>query len=178
MNRYHLPIICLIIASVVVAAHSQETITNDWHPNTRLLDLSAKQYDPIIKDDGITLARDVKKFYQLLRDKRWHETYELRAKAFREDSPETDFLATAEKEGKLWGLVNYDVLSIQFQNSLNTTNMDTAILICKFTELPDYAVSYSTVFWHREDGVWKCLSAGPSKLTIFQGTRGPFVDWR
>ena len=178
MNRYHLPIICLILASVVGAAYSQQTSTNDWHPNTRLLDLAARQHDPFTGDAGSTLARDVKKFYQLLRDKKWHETYERRAKAFREDTPETDYLATAIKAENMWGLVNYEVLSINFQNSEPTNDVDTAILICKFTELPDHADSYSTVFWHKEEGVWKCLSAGPFKLSIFEGTRPPIIDWR
>jgi hypothetical protein len=177
MNRYHL-IICLIVSSVVVTGCSQETNTNDWHPNTRLLDLAVRDHDPFTGDAGSTLAHDVKRFYQLLRDKQWHETYELRAKAFREDTPEADYLTTAKKAEKIWGLVNYEVLSVKFQNSPETTNVDEAILICKFTELPDYAVSYSTVFWHKEDGGWKCLSAGPFKLDIFSGTRTPIIDWR
>jgi hypothetical protein len=129
-------------------------------------------------DAASTLAHDLKRFYQLLRDKQWHETYELRAKAFREDVRESDYLAEAKNAEKHWGLVNYDVLSAGFQNAYGSTNVDEAILICKFTELPDYAVSYSTVFWHKEDGVWKCLSAGPRKLGIFRGTRPPIIDWR
>jgi hypothetical protein len=179
MNRHHLLIICLIVMSVAIVARSQETNTNDWHPNTRLLDLAARRHDSFEGDAGSTLARDVKKFYELLRDKKWHETYELRAKCFREDMLETDYLAEAIKYENIWGLVNYEVLSLGFQNSIpDSTNLDQAILICKFTELPDKAVSYSTVYWHKEDGVWKCLSAGPSKLSIFTGLRLPFVDWR
>jgi hypothetical protein len=46
MNRYHLPIIFLIAASVVCTAHAQETSTNDWHPNTKTLDFNAKYPDP------------------------------------------------------------------------------------------------------------------------------------
>src|ERR1041385_875166 len=138
MNRYHLSIICLIISLGVVAGYSQETSTNGWHPNTRPLDLAARRPDPITGDAGSTLAHDVKNFYQLLRDKKWHETYELRAKAYRHDRLESDYLAEAKKAEKLWGLVNYEVLSLQFQNSLpDTTNVDQAVLICKFTELPD-----------------------------------------
>ena len=178
MNRYHLSIICLIVLLGVVAAYSQETNTNDWHPNTRLLDLAARRNDPFTGDAGSTLARDVKNFYQLLRDKKWHETYELRAKAYREDRLESDYLAEAKKAEKLWGLVNIEVLSLGFENSPGSTNVDQAVLICKFTELPDNAVSYSTVYWHKEDGVWKCLSAGPSKLEIFNGLRPPIIDWR
>jgi hypothetical protein len=129
-------------------------------------------------DAASTLTHDLKRFYQLLRDKQWHETYELRAKAYREDVRESDYLAGAKKAEKLWGLVNYDVLSAGFENSSDGTNLDQATLICKFTELPDYAVSYSTVFWHKEDGVWKCLSASPRKLGIFRETRPPIIDWR
>jgi hypothetical protein len=154
-----------------------------WSPNTERLDLIAKladegMGDPHKRDSAITLARDVKKFYQLLRDKQWPETYELRAKAFRKDIPKSDYLAETRKAEKIWGLVNYEVLSVGFSNSLESTNIDQAELICKFVELPDYATSYSTVFWHREDGVWRCLSAGPFKLDIFRGTRPPFIDWR
>jgi hypothetical protein len=179
MNRYNLSIICLILSSIVVGAYAQGTSTNDWHPNTRLLDLAAREHDSFEGDAGRTLARDVKKFYELLRDKKWHETYELRAKAFREDMLETDYLAEAIKQENRWGLVNYEVLSLGFQNSIpDSTNLDQAILICKFTELPDNVVSYSTVYWHKEDGVWKCLSAGPSNLSISEGTRVPFIDWR
>jgi hypothetical protein len=178
MNRYHLRIICLFLAAVVGAAFAQETSTNNWHPNTKLLDLGAKQNDPFMGDAGSTLARDVKHFYQVLRDKQWKETYQLRAKVFRKDVLESDYLAKAKKAEKIWGLVNYDVLSVKFQSSYGATNVDEAILICKFTELPDYDESYSTVFWHKEDGVWKCLSAGPYKLDIFQGTRLPIIDWR
>jgi len=178
MNHYHLPIICLIAASVICAPDSQGINTNEWHPNTRILDLSAKHGDPLTMDAGSTLAHDVKRFYELLRDKQWHETYELRAKAFREDVLESDYLAKAKKAEKLWGLVNYEVLSVRFYNSFGSTNRDEAVLICKFIEVPDSAESYSTVFWHKEDGVWKCLSAGPFKLDIFEGTRPPIIDWR
>ena len=174
MNRYHLLIVSLITALGVVTTYSQQTSTNAWHPDTRLLDLSAKDYEG---SDASTLAHDVERFYQLLRDKKWPETYELRAKCFREASSESDYLADAKKYGKLWGLSNYDVLSVSFQK-MSGSDIDVAILICRFTELPDNAVSYSTVYWHREDGVWKCLSAGPSNLPIFEGTREPYVDWR
>ncbi len=195
MNRYHLPIICLIVSSAVSAAYSQEASTNDWHPrirllnfqegstnswrpNTRLLDIFARQHDPLTGDAGSTLAHDVKQFYQLLRDKKWHKTYEMRAKVFRKDMPETDYLATAIRSEKLWGLVNYEVLAISIGNSYGSTNADEAVLICKFIELPDYADSYSTVYWHKEEGVWKCLTAGPFKLDIFKATRAPIIDWR
>ena len=178
MNYYHLPIIGLIATSVVCAADSEVANTNNWHPNTRLLDLAAGQHDSFMGDAGSTLAHDVKHFYQVLRDKQWHETYELRAKAFREDTPKSDYLAEAKRAENLWGLVNYDILNVGFRSSIGSTNTDEAILICKFVELPDYAVSYSTVFWHREDGVWKCMSAGPFKLSIFRGTRPPIIDWR
>jgi hypothetical protein len=178
MNRYHLPIIGLISVSVVCAAGAQETNRNSWHSNTRILDETAKHADPVMMHAASSLAHDLKRFYQLLRDKQWHQTYELRAKAFREDVRESDYLAEAKNVEKLWGLVNYDVLSAGFQNSYGSTNLDEAILICKFTELPDYEVSYSTVFWHKENGVWKCLSAGPRKLGIFRETRPPIIDWR
>lgn len=164
--------------SAVGVAYSQATSTNDWHPNTRLLDLAARGHDPSTGEAGSTLARDVKRFYEFLRDKKWHQTYELRAKAFREDMPETGYLTEALKYENRWGLVDYEVLSMKFQNSGDSTNMDQAVLICKFTELPGHAVSYSTVYWHEEEGVWKCLSAGPSKLSIFWGLRPPVVDWR
>jgi hypothetical protein len=177
MNRYHLPIICLIAAAGLCAADAQVTNSNLWHPNTDKLDLAAKHPDQFTMDAGSTLAHDVKSFYQLLRDKQWHETYEQRAKAFREYVSEIDYLAEASKAEKRWGLVNYDVLSVNFSNSYGSTNLDQAMLICRFIELPDYAESYSTVFWHKEDGVWKCLSAGPFKLDIFRGTRPPIIDW-
>jgi len=178
MNRYRLSILCLIAALGIAAGYSQQINTNDWHPNTRLLDLAAKEHDQFMGDAGSTLAHEVKIFYQLLRDKKWHETYDLRAKAFREDVPESDYLAKAKKGEKLWGLINYEVLSLKFRSSYGSTNVDEAILICKFTELPDTVDSYSTVFWHKEEGVWKCLSAGPIKLSIFEGTRPPIIDWR
>jgi hypothetical protein len=186
MSRRRLPIIslALLVATVgcvqeIKVVHFQDgssgAQTNGWHPNTRLLDLAAQE-DP--KGVGSTLARDVKRFYQLLHDKQWQETYELRSKTFREIVPESYYLAEAKKSEGIWGLVSYDVLSIETQNSPGTTNLDTAVLICKFTELPDYAVSYSTVYWHNEGGTWKCLSAGPIKLDIFRGIISPFVDWR
>jgi hypothetical protein len=178
MNDYHLPIICLIAASIVCAADTQETNTNSWHPNTRKLDEGAKFSDPVAGDASSTLARDVKKFYELLRDKHWDATYQRRAKAFREVVLESDYIQEVKKAEKLWGLVNYEVLSVELTNTLPGTNIDEAILICKFTELPDYAVSYATVFWHKEDGVWKCLSAGPFKLSMFRGTRPPIIDWK
>lgn len=153
-----------------------------WSPNTEKLDLAAKLHQEMgdlrMGDAAMTLARDVKNFYQFLRDKQWPETYELRAKAFRHDIPKSDYLAEARKAEKIWGLVNYEVLSVGFSQTVASTNIDQAVLICKFVELPDYATSYSTVFWHREDGVWKCLSAGPFKLSIFRGTRPPIIDWR
>ncbi len=166
------------LASVVGATQSKKESTGDWFPDTELLDLAARRHDPFTGDAGSTLTRDVKRFYELLRDKKWHETYELRAKAFREDMLETDYLAEAIKYEDSWGLVDYGVLSLGFSNSVGSTNVDQAVLICKFTELPDHAVSYSTVYWHKEEGVWKCLSAGPSKLSIFAGLRPPVVDWR
>ena len=178
MNRYLLPIICLMVSSVVVTGSSQETNTNDWHPNTKLLDLVARQRDPLAGDAGSTLAHDVKRFYELLRDKQWHDTYELRAKVFRELVPESDYLVKAKEGEKRWGLANYEVLSIDLQKCYGSTNVDQATLICKFTELPDHANSYSTVWWHKEDGVWKCLSAGPKNLDIFDGVILPAVDWR
>jgi hypothetical protein len=178
MKQQFLPIIILSALFITTAAYSQETSTNDWHPNTKKLDFNAKYPNPRMGDAESTLAHDVKSFYQLLRDKKWHQTYELRAKVFREAVQESDYFAEAINAEKLWGLVDYDVLSVEFRNSIDSTNVDEAILICKFIELPDYAVSYSTVWWHKEDGIWKCLSAGPRKLSIFRETRLPFVDWR
>ncbi len=67
------------LGSAVGVANSQETSTNDWYPKTRLLDLAARDY---AKGVGDTLARDVKQFYQLLRDKQWKETYETTCKGF------------------------------------------------------------------------------------------------
>ena len=84
---------------------------------------------------------------------------------------ESDYLASAIKYESVWGLADCQVLSVQLQNS------DMAILICKFSELPDRAVAYSTVFWHKEEGKWKCLSAGPKQLNIFNATRQVTVDW-
>jgi len=165
--------------SFVGAANSQIQNTNDWHPNTRILDEGTKHPNSGDGSSASTLAHDVKKFYELLRDKKWHQTYELRAKAFREVMLETDYLAEGLKYENKWGLVNYEVLAAELENSDTASqDMDTAILICKFTELPGNTVSYSTVYWHREDGVWKCLSAGPKKLFIFDGLKRPEIDWR
>lgn len=171
-------IVWLTLISLVDATHAQEVRTNAWHPDTKKLNEAAKYADPVTRDAASTLAHDVTNFYQLLRDKKWHETYDLRAKAFREDVRETDYLGEATKYEDKWGLVNYEVLSVGFSNTIGSTNVDQAVLICRFIELPDYAVSYSSVFWHREDGVWKCLSAGPRKLGIFRQTRPPIIDWR
>ena len=156
----------LLVLSVIIQACSQEAETNSWRPNVRLLDAAARR-----GQEEAQMSHDVKLFYQLLRDKKWHETYERRAKAFRADVPESEYLKTARDYENKWGLVNYEVLSVTFQNS------DVVILICKFTELPDSVDSYSTVYWHKEDGVWKCLSAGPKKLDIFSGTRPVIINW-
>lgn len=163
---------------IVGTAYGQNASTNDWHPNTARLDILAKFPDSSSKEAYSTLAHDVENFYQLLRDKRWHKTYELRAKAFREDTSEDDYIAKALKYESKWGLVNYEILNVGLQNSEPTNGLDTAILICKFTELPGNYDSYATVFWHKEDGVWRCLSAGPSGIDIFRGTRPPLIDWR
>jgi hypothetical protein len=178
MKYYYLTSILLFAALVGCGHDSKGGDTNNWRPNTRLLDEIAKVHDTFMKDDGTTLARDVKRFYELLRDKKWQETYQLRARAFREDFLESDYLAKAKRAEELWGLLSYEVLSVGFQSSQGSTNNDEAILVCKFTELPNSEVSYSTVFWHKEDGVWKCLSAGPIKLDIFRATRPIIIDWR
>ncbi len=170
--------ICLILTSVVCGADSQSVNPNDWHPDTKILDATVKYGNPSMMDAVKSLTFDLKKFYQLLREKKWRETYELRAKAYREDVLESDYLAKAKKSEKYWGLINYDILSAKFENSYGGTNIDEAVLICKFIELPNYTVSYSTVFWHKEEGVWRCLSAGPSKLEIFESMRPPIIDWR
>lgn len=178
MNKYRLFLSFFIALLIVGVASAQNISTNGWNPNTKLLDSGAKPHGSLAKSAGDTLARDVKRFYQLLRDKKWHETYMFRAKAFREDISESQYLAIAIKNEKTWGLVNYEVLSAKLQSSINSTNLDTAVLICKFTELPGSEDSYATVYWHMEEGGWKCLSAGPSKLDIFDGTRPPIIDWR
>jgi len=175
---YFVTIICLITASVIRTSNAQRIDNHYWHPNTAILDEAAKYTDPVRGDAASTLEHDLKRFYESLRDKKWHETYILRAKAFQEDVQESDYLEEAEKHGKRWGLANYEILSDTFCNTIGSTNLDEAILICKFTELPDYTVSYSTVFWHKENGIWKCLSAGPINLRIFRGTRPPIIDWR
>jgi len=69
---------CVILSSAVGIAYSQQATTNTlhfkpfgtnyWHPNTKRLDVDMGRPDPILGDAGITLARDVKNFYQLLRD--------------------------------------------------------------------------------------------------------------
>ena len=178
VNQYRLPIICFIAAAAICTSYSQEISTNDWRPNTRMLDDIAKINDPPMTDAARTLAHDLKRFYQLLRDKQWQETYELRAKAFRKDTPLDGYIAEARQAGKDWGLANYEVLSVGFQSWIGSTNVDEAILICRFTELPGYKISYATVFWHKEDGVWRCMSAGPSRLHFLRGTRPPYMDWR
>lgn len=179
MKNYCLSIICLIAAWIACLADAQEINTNYWNPDTKRLDLSAKHIsDPEWRDATITLERDLTRFYQLLRDKQWHETYKLRAKAYRHDVPERHYIAQAKLFGKEWGLANYDVLAVRFENAVNETNIGQAVLICKFVELPGYVTSYATVYWHREDGIWKCMSAGPSNLPICSGTRPPFMDWQ
>jgi len=129
MNHYHLRIICLITASVVVTGCARETSTNDWYSNTSILEETSKHADPLTRDAASTLVHDLKRFYQLLRDKQWHETYELRAKVFREVVRESDYLAEAKRAEKLWGLVNYEVLSAEFRNAYVGTNVDQAIII-------------------------------------------------
>jgi hypothetical protein len=190
MHYYRLQLICLIVMSVIGSARAQNTNTNHfqmvqilhantvvpWNPNTRLLDLPAQRQRSFEQDR--ILAIDVENFYLALRDKKWPETYKGRARAFQEDFPATEYLAEAINSGKRWGLANYEVLSATLMNSGPTNDMDVAILICKFTELPLYTDSYSTVYWHREDGHWKCLSAGPHGLGIFGATRPPIIDWR
>ncbi|HUB87408.1 MAG TPA: hypothetical protein VMB22_05915 [Verrucomicrobiae bacterium] len=208
MTKRHLLIICLIAASFIGAVSSQEirtneekdvtqiNSTNDWHPDTKVLDSYAGQTDPLSGEAyGTSLVHDVKNFYQLLHDKKWSETYELHAKAFREDNQETDCLAMAKKYESKWDLVNYEILSVQVDASPGSTNVDEAMLICKFTEhlgLPRFAGyhelvdpipfsqdSYAAVFWHRENGVWKCMSAGPINYKLFEGAaRPPTIDWR
>jgi hypothetical protein len=179
VQRSTISLAACLIALFVIGAQAQQASTNSWHPNTKLLGSDASRPpDPFTGDAATTLAHDVKQFYELLRDKQWIQTYKSRAKAFREDISEDQYLAEVKERGELWGLANYDVLSVTFRSSISSTNVDEAILICKFTELPAHSVSYSTVFWHREDGAWKCLSAGPNRLTIFNGTRVPTIDWR
>jgi len=174
MKSISIPFALCIVAALFISAIGAEVgKVVAWSPNTEKLDLAAKFHD-----SGVTLARDVKRFYQLLRDKQWLETYNLRAKAFRNDFPEADYLTKARNAEKSWGLANYEVLSVVFRNTRGEADPNEAVLICKFVELPDYEISYSTVFWHKEDGVWKCLSAGPLKLSIFHGTRPPIIDWR
>ena len=176
MNAYHFQIICLISASVVFTSGAQET--NNWHANTSLLDFNANHGDPAMREAASSLAHDVKIFYQSLRDRQWHKSYVMHAKVYRDLVMEPTYLAETIKYENIWSLVNYDVLSDQFSNTLDSTNINQAILICKFTELPDNEVTYSTVWWHKEDGGWKCLSAGPRKLSVFREMIAPYVDWR
>jgi hypothetical protein len=178
MNSNYFQIVFLIIATVVCPANAQQTNEDYWHPNTSILDELAQHTNPAMMDASSALVHDLKRYYQLLRDKKWKETYELSAKAFQEDVQESDYVARAINAESRWGLVNYDVLSAEFRSEINSTNLDEAILICKFTELPNYKVSYSTVFWHKEGGVWRCLSAGPRTLGVLRETRLPIVDWR
>jgi hypothetical protein len=134
---------------------------NNWSPNTENLELAAAD-DPSIA----SLDHDVKHFYELLRNRDWKATYKLRSKTFRKDFPEATYLTLANQEGMQWGLSNYDVLSVKTYNSASAT------IIFKFTELPGPLTSYAAVDWHREeDGVWRCDSAGPDRLTIFIYTR-------
>jgi hypothetical protein len=178
MNRQFFLNTLIIAGLLACSGLSLQADTNSWRANTRKLDESAKVQNPITLDAASTLAHDLKKFYELLRDKKWHETYEFRAKAFREDVSEANYIAEVKEAEKEWGLVSYDVLSVHFVASPGATNIDEAILICRFKELPDNSESYSTVFWHKEDGGWKCLSAGPHKLSAFDGTRPPVIDWK
>ena len=175
--KFRLQFFCALILLMCCSVGAQIANTNDWHPNTRLLDMTPTSRDANGEYAETSLSRDVKKFYLALRDKQWHDTYMMRAKAFREDMPESEYLEFARKGEKKWGLVNYEVLSLEL-DSFQTNDADVAILICKFTELPRKRDTYSTVFWHKEEGVWKCLSAGPRNLIIFDGTRTPIIDWR
>ena len=177
MKLYRFPIVILIAAFFAGATECQETHTN-WNPNSKKLAEAAKYADPITMDAASILERDLTRFYELLHDKKWRETYQLRAKAFQEDFPETDYLAAAKKEEKLWGLVSYDVLSVNFETTYGSTNVDQAMLVCKFIQLPHNSVSYAAVYWHRENAVWKCLNAGPNNLSISIGTRIPYIDWK
>lgn len=176
MIHYRLTFVCLIAMSMTFVGFSQTG--NGWRPNTRLLDIAAKADVSPTDDAKRALAHDVKTFYELLREKQWRKTYELRAKVFREDTPEDEYVSEGLQVEKSWGLANYEVLSLEFDKTPGSKSVDQAVLICKFTTLPDSAVNYSTVYWHREDGVWKCLSAGPSGPSIFYGTRPPYIDWQ
>jgi hypothetical protein len=178
MKYHRFSFIFLIGVLGIGTAYARGADTNEWHPNTELLDLITKRHYPSGEDREKSLALDVETFYIALRDKRWQETYELRANAFREDFSEQEYLAIAKQNETTWALINYEILSVSIQNSAPTSGRDMAILICKFTELPGNKDTYSTVFWHKEAGKWKCLSAGPHNLSIFSGTRPPLIDWR
>lgn len=139
-------------------AEIRGNVNSAWNPNTWRLDDTASD-DP----NYIGLDHDVKNFYTILRQKDWKSAYQLRWKSFRRTMPEMTYLNWAKEEGTNWELANYEILSVQMYDNID------AILICKFIELPGPLTSYSVVNWRKEqDGVWRCDSAGPDRLTIFK----------
>jgi len=125
----------------------QANVTNTWNPNTEKLDLSST-----MDNHSVGLNHDVKMFYELLHKKDWKGTYEYRWKTFRRDIRETDYVNAAReearKQGAIWELDNYEILTVNRYGDNNAT------LICKFVEMPGSGISYAAVDWHKEeDGV-------------------------
>ena len=158
--RKQQPVILIILLSVIFGCSRHEHVGNIWNPKTKYLDQLS-----LDNTNFVNLARDVKDFYNYLEKKDWESAYERRWKTYRQDFPKNIYIKTANSEGRYWGLINYEILSVETHNS------DEAVLICKFVELPDSATAYATVRWRNEDGTWKCDAAGPEKLSIFRYTR-------
>jgi hypothetical protein len=153
-------VMLLTMSLLFLTSCSRVDSSRNWNPKTDRLDKLVAS-DPSLVD----FARDVKDFYVGLRKKDWALTYARRWKTFRQDCPEGVYLKTARAEGQDWGLLDYEILSVDRHDS------DEVVLICKFIELPDSAVSYGTVRWHNEDGIWRCDCAGPERLSIFRYMR-------
>lgn len=163
---YAIILLCLFVLSAGCSRNAKSGIggTNlalAWNPDTRALDDM-----PVNDANCVTLDQDVRKFYDLLREKDWGAAYDFRSKTFKSDFPETTYLNWAQQEATNWELADYEVLSVSRYGT------DDAALRCKFIELPGPIISYATVNWHKEkDGVWRCNAAGPIKLPIFLSTR-------
>jgi hypothetical protein len=131
---------------------------DDWHPDTKDLDLTARE-----EPEFLSLDRDVKNFYELLHNKDWKATYALRWQAFRRVVSEQIYISGCEQELPKWELTDYDILSVHMYNS------DDAIVVCRFIEMPGPTTTYSVVDWRKEkDGVWRCDAAGPGLMRMFQ----------
>jgi len=124
-----------------------------WGPDVHLL-----KRVPVPENGAF--ERDMVRFYELFRDKKWEATYIYRTKQFKSIVSKDVYLKSFDQCDKSWHVYNYNVKSVTVSAEVSVQ------LVIELFEAKKQVSNFRVVDWVFEDGAWRIENDG--------STRSPF----